>query len=204
MRHALVVFESMFGNTQTIAEAVLKGLSSHIPTVILEVGSAPAVLADDVELLVVGGPTHAFGMSRPRTREDATRQAGGHVVSGQRGLREWLASLERGTGDVAAAAFDTRIDKPRMPGSAARRAEKRLRNLGFHVAAPPESFYVTGTAGPLVDGKRSAPRHGARSSAEDPWASTQEHAGRSPGGSESSGPNHLPQSELASAVEVWS
>lgn len=153
MRHALVVFESMFGNTQQIAEAVVKGLSSHIPTAILEVGTAPDVLTDDVELLVVGGPTHAFGMSRPRTREDATRQAGGHVVSERNGLREWLTSLERRTGNVAAAAFDTRIDKPRVPGSAARGAEKRLEKLGFRITAPSESFYVTGVAGPLVEGE---------------------------------------------------
>ncbi len=153
MRRALVVFESMFGNTQTIAEAVAEGLSSRIPTDLLEVGAVSDALADDVDLLVVGGPTHAFGMSRPRTREDATRQAGGHVVSERTGLREWLASLERSTGNVAAAAFDTRIDKPRVPGSAARGAEKRMRKLGFRVAARSKSFYVTGVAGPLVDGE---------------------------------------------------
>jgi hypothetical protein len=153
VRRVLVVYESMFGNTQTIAEAVADGLSSRIPTDLLEVSAASDVLADDVELLVVGGPTHAFGMSRPRTREDATRQAGGHVVSERTGLREWLASLERSTGNVAAAAFETRIDKPRVPGSAARGAEKRMRKLGFRVAAPSESFYVTGVAGPLVDGE---------------------------------------------------
>lgn len=153
MRHALVVFESMFGNTKTIAEAVAEGLSSQVPTDLLEVGAASDVLAGDVDLLVVGGPTHAFGMSRPRTREDATRQAGGHVVSERNGLREWLTLVERRTGSVAAAAFDTRIDKPRVPGSAARGAEKRLRKLGFRIAAPSESFYVTGVAGPLVDGE---------------------------------------------------
>lgn len=158
MTHALVVFESMFGNTQKIAEAVTEGLSSSLPTVILEVGTAPDVLEDDVDLLVVGGPTHAFGMSRPRTREDATRQAGGHVVSDREGLREWLTSLERRRGNVAAAAFDTRIHKPRVPGSAARGAEKRLRKLGFRMAAPSESFYVTGVTGPLLEGEAERAR----------------------------------------------
>jgi len=156
--HALVVFESMFGNTQKIAVAVMEGLSSHIPTAILEVGTAPDVLADDVALLVVGGATHAFGMSRPRTREDATRQAGGQVVSEGNGFREWLTSVERKTRNVAAAAFDTRIDKPRVPGSAARGAEKRLRKLGFRIAAPSESFYVTGVTGPLVEGETERAR----------------------------------------------
>jgi Flavodoxin len=155
---ALVVFESMFGNTQQIAEAVKEGLSSHMAADILEVGTAPEVIPDEVDLIVVGGPTHAFGMSRPRTREDATRQAGGQVVSERKGLREWLTTLERNDGGLAAAAFDTRIDKPRVPGSAARGAEKRLRKLGFRIISPSESFYVTGTAGPLVAGEKERAR----------------------------------------------
>ena len=36
MTRALVVFESMFGNTQQIAEAVKEGLSTSVPTDILE------------------------------------------------------------------------------------------------------------------------------------------------------------------------
>ena len=158
MTRALVVFESMFGNTQQIAEAVKEGLSTHVPADILEVGTAPDVIPAEVDLIVVGGPTHAFGMSRPRTREDATRQAGGHVVSERNGLREWLTTLERNDGGLAAAAFDTRIDKPRVPGSAARGAEKRLRKLGFRITSQSESFYVTGTAGPLVAGETERAR----------------------------------------------
>ena len=157
MTRALVVFESMFGNTQKIAEAVKQGLSSHVPADILEVGTAPHALGE-IELLVVGGPTHAFGMSRPGTREDAIRQAGGHVVSGGIGLREWLSTLERTPGKATVAAFDTRIAKPRVPGSAARAAEKRLRRLGFRVTVASESFYVTGTAGPLVEGEEERAR----------------------------------------------
>lgn len=158
MTRALVVFESMFGNTQKIAEAVKQGLSSYVPTDILEVETAPHALGKGIELLVVGGPTHAFGMSRPGTREDATRQAGGHIVSGGIGMREWLTTLERTPGTVTAAAFDTRIAKPRVPGSAARAAEKRLRKLGFRVTVASESFYVTGTAGPLVEGEEERAR----------------------------------------------
>jgi hypothetical protein len=157
MTRALVLFESMFGNTQQIAEAVKEGLSTFVPTDIHEVGTAPDVIPDGVGLIIVGGPTHAFGMSRPKTRQDATRQAGGHVVSGGNGLREWLTTL-RAPGSLSAAAFDTRIDKPRVPGSAARGAEKRLRKLGFQIATPSESFYVTGTAGPLVDGETERAR----------------------------------------------
>jgi hypothetical protein len=72
-------------------------------------------------------------------------------VSAGIGLREWLDTVRRGSAEVAAATFDTRIKKPRLPGSAARAAEKRLRRLGFRIAAPATSFYVAGSSGPLAD-----------------------------------------------------
>jgi hypothetical protein len=150
---ALVVFESMFGNTESIAKAIAEGLSSRMAVDTVEVGAAPKGVEHEVALLVVGGPTHAFGMSRPGTRRSAAEQADHGVVSNRTGLREWLADIGRGTVDVAVATFDTRIDRPHLPGSAARAAEKRLRRLGFRVVLPAESFYVSDTAGPLVDGE---------------------------------------------------
>ena len=153
MKRALVVYESMFGNTRTIADGVADGLATGAIVEVVEVGAAPSVLTGRVDLLVLGGPTHAFGMSRPATREDATRQASGRVVSAGIGIREWLETLPRGDGSVAVTTFDTRIDHPRVPGSAARKAEKRLRHLGYPVIAKAESFYVGGTQGPLVDGE---------------------------------------------------
>jgi hypothetical protein len=150
---AMVLFESMFGDTQAIADAVARGLSTNLEVETVEVGSAPQHLPDDVHVLIVGGPTHAFGLSRPATREDATRQAdGAGVISAHGGLREWLADATIRP-DVLAAAFDTRVNKPRMPGSAAHAAQRRLHRLGCTVLAPAESFYVTGTKGPLVDGE---------------------------------------------------
>ena len=155
---ARVVYESMFGNTQAIAQAVADGLAESMSVELEEVGSAAADIGGNVDLLVVGGPTHAFGMSRERTRESAVVQAAGDVVSADEGLREWLGALTGGSRAIAAAAFDTRIDKPRMPGSAAHGAEKRLRRLGFRVLIPAASFYVTDTSGPLVDGERERAR----------------------------------------------
>lgn len=150
---ALVVFESMFGNTQVLANAVADGLASHTRVDLVEVGAAPTAVGGDVELLVVGGPTHAFGLSRPRTRRSAAEQAERGLVSAGIGLREWLDTLRGDSESVAVAAFDTRIHKPRLPGSAAAAAEKRLRRLGFRIVARSKSFYVEGTAGPLVDGE---------------------------------------------------
>jgi hypothetical protein len=153
MERALVIFESMFGNTRTVAEAVAEGLSSRFVTDLTEVSLAPTRIVEDVSLVVVGGPTHAFGLSRPRTRQDAATRADGPILSPAKGLREWLEAAERPRSGVVAAAFDTRIDKPRVPGSAARGALKRLRRLGFGVVAAAESFYVTGTKGPLLPGE---------------------------------------------------
>jgi hypothetical protein len=155
---ALVVFESMFGNTQQIADAITEGLSRQLPVEQVEVGAAPAVIGHDVELLVVGGPTHAFGLSRLGTRQSAAQQAEDGLVSTGIGLREWLGTLPKASSDVAVATFDTRISKPRLPGSAAAAAEKRLRRLGFRVPARSQSFFVEGTTGPLLSGERERAR----------------------------------------------
>ena len=155
MMRALVAYESMFGNTQIIAEAIAEGLSERMDVEALEVGAAPTRI-DDVAILILGGPTHTFGLTRPGTRQDAARQATQGLVSRGLGLREWLTSLEGPAG--AAAAFDTRIAKPHLPGSAARVAEKRLRRLGFRIVAPAESFYVEGSLGPLQAGERERAR----------------------------------------------
>jgi hypothetical protein len=151
---ALVVYESLFGNTRLVAEAVGEGLSSTSDVEVVEVGAAPTTL-DGVDLVVVGGPTHAFGMSRRRTREDGKRQGeqAGHVIVSQGiGVREWLESLSPAAG-TAAVAFDTRVDRPRVPGSAAAGIAKRLRSRGFPLVARPETFWVTGTMGPLRQGE---------------------------------------------------
>jgi Flavodoxin len=150
---AVVVFESMFGNTKAIAEAVADGLSAFLPVELVDVGDAPAVLPEDVELLVVGGPTHAFGLSRPDTRRTGLQQAGRDMDAARTGLREWLATVRYSLAGTAVATFDTRIRQPHLPGSAARAAERRLRRRGFHVISHAQSFYVAGTAGPLLDGE---------------------------------------------------
>jgi hypothetical protein len=142
----------MFGNTEVIARQVGAGLAVGMPVDIVEVGSAPTEIGADVALLIVGGPTHAFGMSRPQTRADATKQASGHVVSQGRGIREWLDEVTC-SAPVAAIAFDTRVKKNWLPGSAAKAAQKRLQRMGFTTPEAPQSFYVEGTPGLLLEGE---------------------------------------------------
>lgn len=152
---ALVVYESMFGNTKMIAEAIASGIARHFEVATIDVGSAPTIVAGDVGLLVVGGPTHAFGLSRSSTRQSASDQAGTTVTPVTTGLRNWLEALDHPQRTVVAAAFDTRVKRRGVPGSAARAAERRIRRLGYVIAADAESFWVTGTPGPLVDGERA-------------------------------------------------
>ncbi|MFD6138364.1 flavodoxin family protein [Promicromonospora sp. NPDC060271] len=148
---ALVVYESMFGNTEEIARAIGEGIEASMRADVVEVGAAPDTVPADVTLLVVGGPTHAFSMSWPTTRRDAGQRAT-TLVSRGRGIREWLGSLPAATADTAATTFDTRVTS-RVTGSAARAASHRLDRLGYHLTAAFTSFRVTDVAGPLVDGE---------------------------------------------------
>jgi hypothetical protein len=158
MAHALVVFESMFGNTRKIAEAVADGLRTGMTVELSEVNSAPVVLGPEVDLLVVGGPTHAFGMSRPSTRADAGRQGADQPAAAGTGLREWIEKATEGTARPPVATFDTKISRPRLPGSAARAARNRLLRAGFPAVLPAENFYVHGTPGPLADSELARAR----------------------------------------------
>jgi len=150
---ALVVYESLFGNTEEVARAVASGLSEYLDVDLAEVTKAPATFAEPLDLIVVGGPTHAFSLSRPSTRQDAIKQGATHG-SPQFGLREWLEQLQRAGRSDQMATFDTRVSKVRyLPGSAAKGAARFVRKLGYSSAAEAESFYVDDVSGPLRDGE---------------------------------------------------
>jgi hypothetical protein len=156
---ALVIYESMFGNTEKVARAIADGLREKLEVTLADVRTMPG--AYGVDLLVIGGPTHAFGMSRPSTREQAAQQGEIRPGAADVGVREYLACSPLLTG-MSAAAFDTKVDKPHLPGSAARRAQRQLRRLGGHIALPARSFLVKGTTGPLrADEEQNARQWGA-------------------------------------------
>lgn len=148
---ALVVFESMFGNTEAVARAVAEGIATRMPVSVVEVGQAPDPGRSVVDLLVVGAPTHAFGLSRQRTRDAVAEQAGHPVISAGRGVREWLDRAS--SCSLPAAAFDTHVSAPDLPGHAGRRAQRKLRSLGCRMVTGTESFAVGGTQGPLGAGE---------------------------------------------------
>lgn len=171
---ALIVYESMFGNTAKVAGAVADGVRKHMAVELLAADHAPATAADGVDLLVVGGPTHAFSMTRSNTREDAVRQ--GATTATTTGIREWIRQLHDGRHAELVATFDTRVARTggkvrHFPGSAAKSAAKALHKHGYSTALKPESFWVKDTAGPLFDGELERAREWG-----DHLAETIEHA----------------------------
>ncbi|MGY1718636.1 flavodoxin family protein [Blastococcus sp. SYSU DS0552] len=160
MPGALVVYESVSGDAKRVAMAVAHGLCGRLSVDVAWAREAPIQVLADVRLLVVGGPTHAFGMPRPVTRETAVREHGAVVPDVPFGLHEWLDAvwLPRG---IQAAAFDTRMDHPVLVTAldhAARTEEKLLRRLGATLAAPAEHFLVADVVGPLLDGEEDRAR----------------------------------------------
>jgi len=147
---AVIVYESMFGNTHSVAQRVATGLGPEAQVVVLPIVDAtPEVLAD-AHLLIVGGPTHVHGMSSTRTRSSAVAMADkpGHEIdldpdAEGPGLREWFDNLPQMEG-LHGAAFDTRMHGPAViTGQASKGIAKRLRAHGITVLADPESFLVS-------------------------------------------------------------
>ena len=148
---AVIVCESMFGCTTKVAEAIAEGLADRAEVSVVPVTSDDAHILDGADLVVVGGPTHTHGTSRPGTRKMAgklARKPGVEVelvpgaVSGP-GVREWLASP--GRLEVADAAFDTRLQgPPAFTGRASKSIRRLLAHHGARIAASPESFLAGG------------------------------------------------------------
>ena len=143
---AVVVYESMSGNTHQIATAIGDGITEVMPVTVTSVTDATACLIAGVDVIVAGGPTHVRGTSLARTREKAWKTATECVSdhhldedAARIGVREWLDALP--TTHAMAAAFDTRTDIPRtVSGAASGRIDHALRRRGLRVLAAPMSF----------------------------------------------------------------
>ena len=147
----LVVYESSYGNTHLIADAIGEGFATVAEVDVVPVAKAARELVERADLVVIGGPTHAHGMSREQTRQSAIETAhkpGSDLAldpdAEGAGLREWFSTL--GSVTAKAAAFDTRVDAPALiTGRASKGISRQLRRHGFHEIAEPMSFLVTKT-----------------------------------------------------------
>jgi len=148
---ALIVYESLYGNTHIIANCIADGLRDKaFDVTAVPVSRATAEMADEVDLIVVGGPTHMHSMTTSSSRRMGA-EAAGKPGSGLTlepgavgpGLREWLHGLGARHG-VAAATFDTRLDGlAMMTGRASTGIAQRLRRHGCRQVVPAESFLVS-------------------------------------------------------------
>jgi flavodoxin len=130
----LVVYDSVYGNTEEIAKAMGEGIGEDAKVVKAE-NTGPADL-ESVELLITGSPTYG---GRPTPK-----------------MKEFLERVKTVTlKDVRIAAFDTRVPATwvKIFGFAAGKIEKQLKSQGGKSVIKPGGFFVTGTKGPLVEGE---------------------------------------------------
>jgi hypothetical protein len=144
----VIVYESMYGNTHHIANAIGEGLDAEADVTVVPVDDAGAELVRAADLLVVGGPTHAHGMTRESTRTAALESAAKDDSltldpdAPGPGLRDWFDGVE--LQDRDAVAFDTRLHGPPvLTGRASKGIASRLRQHGANHVAEPQSFLVT-------------------------------------------------------------
>lgn len=150
---AVVVYESMFGSTHELAEAIAEGLRIRCDVRVLRVDAARGDDLGDVDLLVAGAPTHAHTLSTESSRQQAetwsdepARNLPLEEPDVSVGLREWLDAIS--VPPPLFAAFDTRSDMPRLiTGAASARIGRELRRKGAVPVVPPESFRVDGYVG---------------------------------------------------------
>jgi Flavodoxin domain len=150
---AAIVYESVYGNTRAIAEAIAEGLGDG--AVVLPVSKAGV---PECDLLVVGGPTHMHGLASARSRSMAAAAGEEDGVgvepeaAEEPGLRTWLRELPNAAG-ARAASFDTRLDRsPWLTGLASHAIAHRLSHRGYEIVAR-ESFLVAQSEGPLEPGE---------------------------------------------------
>lgn len=159
-----IVYESMFGATRRIAEAIARGARTaggvRVEVSCRRVTEVRSADVADTDVLVLGGPTHAHSMSRPSSRTQAEKWAQDpkqgltlEPDARDRGIREFIKELPSGGG--AFVAFGTRVEAPEMfTGSAANAIGKRLEKKGLRPLLPARTFLVNG-ASRLLEGEEA-------------------------------------------------
>ena len=142
---ALIIYDSFYGNTEQIAQAIGKAIGSPWEVQVMRVSNVQPQQWTGLNLLVVGSPTRGF-----RPTPAINKLLGGIPANGLQGVK--------------VAGFDTRISwddiKPallrsmaKIFGFAAKPISDKLMRKGGVLAAPPAGFFVKGSEGPLREGE---------------------------------------------------
>ena len=151
---AIVIYESVWGNTAAVAEAIAEGIGGG--TQAFPTDAVPPDSLARADLIVAGSPVFAFSLPSEGTRERILKSEtdGPPPDLSHPSLRSWLDRLPAGHG--YAAAFDTRIWW--SPRGATGTIEKKLAGAGYRRLLKPEKFIVADKYGPLRTGEKARAR----------------------------------------------
>lgn len=141
----LIVYDSVFGNTEKIAKAIGESLGLQENVEVLKVSDIKPNQLVGVNLLIVGSPTRAFKPTKS--------------------IMDFLIKIPlNGLNGINVAAFDSRISSTdvnskvlngfvKIFGYAAKPIADKLVKKGGKLIIQPEGFYVKDSEGPLKDGE---------------------------------------------------
>jgi hypothetical protein len=152
---AIVVYESLWGNTAAIARAIAEGIGPEARALSTAEASGDAVTGTD--LIVAGAPVMAFALPSEEMRERLGATPGRSPEPPDLthpSMRSWLDAMPRGHG--RSAAFETRFWW--SPGGSTSAIVRGLERAGYRQVAKPRRFVVEGTHGPLRNGETERAR----------------------------------------------
>jgi len=155
---AVVVYESYWGNTASVARAIAEGLGEGATA--MSTAEADAEALAGAGLIVAGSPIIAFSLPSEKTRNNMLAKPDKKAPSppdlSHPSIRTWLVALPRanesgGGAVVRAAAFETGFKL--SPGGSAGKILRMLEEKGYKPAAKKQRFLVKASYGPMKDGE---------------------------------------------------
>ncbi len=142
---AFVIYDSAFGNTAQVAQAIGDALGSQDEVAVRQVSNVQPEQLTDVDLLIVGSPTQGFRPTEPIT--DFLKRT---AAQGLQGTKVAAFDTRISTSDIKSPIFRFIVN---AGGYAAKPIAKRLTQGGGELLMPAEGFYVEGKEGPLKEGE---------------------------------------------------
>ncbi len=140
---AIVVYESLWGNTAAVAQAIAEGLGAGARALTTAEATTEALAGAD--LIVAGAPVHSLSLPTEASREMARTGGMGPDKAppdlSHPAMRAWLAGLAHGRG--RGAAFETRVEAWYGRG-AAPLIVRGLERAGYRRLTNPRGFFVGG------------------------------------------------------------
>jgi hypothetical protein len=156
---AIVVYESYWGNTASVAQAIAEGLGEGARA--MSTADAKGEALAGVDLIVAGSPIIAFSLPSEKTRNGMAAKPDAKAPSlpdlSHPSLRTWLVALPQagagggGAAVVRAAAFETGFKL--SPGGSAGKILRMLGEKGFRPVAKKQRFLVKTSFGPMKEGE---------------------------------------------------